>query len=397
MIPTSLRPNAMTPSLSRFLFAGLAAGPLLGQSFTDLTEARNAPQTWANVFQIELGAIGAWSDDNVRERGLGDEVSWDARLYYRDESVGSRRGTLEAYAGRDGLFAGYSDGKIIGDDTVTRFEFRGRPWVFYRDAFYDEDDLVPNGYYDGSDYEGYIGFGKEAQQGLYFELGPFYRKLDFARSDLTPLTFAIPEDFNAYGARLYLEQTTAQIDRRRGLPKDGYTFTVCGEREWNDSDGSFGTAGFATTLPSAVWRARGRLDWYIQSSDTTCWEVFAQGGWHDEKDRLQNTEGQRPLGNQWADAQLRLRVHLGTSITVTPYFHAQYSRLLDEDGFDSQKDFFFGGGVEGWIHFSDDLSLHSWYSYLDNDNRPSVRIDEDVHGEHMAFVGMVLRIGASRR
>ena len=387
----------MKPTLSRLLLVGCVQAPLFAQSFAELTEQRNGVQPYASLFQIEAGAIGTIADENGLATGLDDEISWDARLYYRDEAFSSRRGTLEAYAGRDGMFAGFQDGKMIGDDTVTRFEFRARPWMFYRDGFYRDDTLVPNGFYDGSDYEGYVGFGREAQPGLYVEIGPYYRKLDFERSRLTPVTFAVPDGYSAYGGRLYLEQSSVQYDRRRGIARDGFVLSITGEREWNDSEGAFGADGFQTSLPSAVWRARGRLDWYIPSSDDVCWEIFGNGGWQDEKDRLQNTEGQRPLGNQWADVQLRLRFHLGDSMTLTPYVQGQYSRLLKEDGFGSTKDFFFGAGVETWMHFSDALSLHAYYSWLDNENRPSIRIDEDLHGQQMFYVGMVLRLGATRR
>ena len=43
------------------------------------------------------------------------------------------------------------------------------------------------------------------------------------------------------------------------------------------------------------------------------------------------------------------------------------------------------------------LSMHAWYSYVDNENRPSVSIAEDLRGENMFYLGMVLRLGASRR
>ncbi len=380
----------------RLLFAASVGVPLFGQSFSDFVDARNPAVPYASVFQVELGAIGTLAKDEDPTVGLEDDFSWDARVWYRDEAFRARRGTIEGYAGRDGLFGSYTDGKLVGDDTVTKFEVRARPWQFYRDGFYRDDSLVPNGFYDGQDYEGYIGFGREAQQGLYVELGPFYKKFDFDRSDLTPATFSVPDGFSAYGGRLYIEQNTVQMDRRRGMPRDGYVFTLTGEREWNNSRGEFGANGFTTELPSAVWRARGRLDWYIAATDTMCWEIFGTGGWHDEKDRLQNTEAQRPLGNQWADVQLRLRMHFGTSLTVTPFFQAQYSRLLDETGFSSDKELFFGGGAESYLHFSDSLSLHAWYSYVDSENRPSIRIDEDVHGQSMFFLGMVLRLGASR-
>ncbi len=379
------------------LLLAAAGSPLLAQSFTDFTESRNRSAPFASVLQLEAGAIACFTDETDRTVGLEDDLSWDARAWYRDDQFSSRRGTLEAYGGRDGFFGSFTDGKLVGDDTLTRFELRARPWMFYRDGFYRDDQLVPNGFFDGEDYEGYIGFGREAQAGFYIELGPFYRKLDFARSRLTPGTFTIPDDFNAYGGRLYLEQSTVQLDRRRGLPREGYLFTLVGEREWNDSDGAYGSAGFATELPSAVWRARARLDWYIPASDTVTWEVFAQGGWHDEKDRLQSSEGQRPLGNLWGDAQLRLRIAAGQSVSLAPFFAVQYSRLLDEDGFSSNKDFFFGGGVEGYLHFSQQLSLHAFWSWIDNENRPSIRIDDDVHGEQMLYVGMMLRLGASRR
>lgn len=396
-----------TARLLAAAFAGIAGAPLAAQSYYDMIDKRNGVHPFASVFQLEAGAIGTRAinndpssdpnDPNVR--GLDDAISWDGKAYFRDESFGSRRGTLEAYAGRDGLFAGYQDGKILGDDTVTRFEFRGRPWQFYRDGYYDRGKFRKNGSFDGSDYEGYIGFGREAQPGLFVELGPYFRMLDFRTSRLTPdvSLFTVPDGYNAYGGRLYVEQSTAQVDRRRGTVRDGYTLSLTGEREWNDSSGSFGAEAFKTELPSAVWRVRGRLEWYIPAADSVCWEVFAAGGWHDPKDRLQNIESQRPLGHMWGDVQLRLRFHLGDSMTLTPYVHGQYSRLRTLDGFSATSDYFLGGGVESYLHFSDSISLHGWYSYLGNDNTPSIRIDRDVHGQHMFYLGMVLRLGSSRR
>jgi hypothetical protein len=124
--------------------------------------------------------------------------------------------------------------------------------------------------------------------------------------------------------------------------------------------------------------------------------VFVNGGIHDEKDRLQSIQGQRPLGNQWGDGLLRLRFHLGQSMTLTPFANVQYSRTSKRDG-GATKDFFVGGGMETYVHFGQSLSLHAWYSFIDNENRPSVSIAEDLRGEHMWFIGMVLRLGASRR
>jgi len=392
-----------TPRLSRTLIAVAFGGPLAAQSFADLTEVRNPNNPYASLFEIEAGVIGARALDDspsAKAAGLDSDISWDGHVFYRDDSFSARRGTIEAYAGRDGLFGGFYDGQLVGDDTVTRLELRARPWQFYRDGSYSGDQFVPNGLYEGRDYEAYLGFGREASQGLYVELGPYYRKNDFDRGDLTPppSAFTIPGDYAAYGGRLYLEQSTLQFDRRRGMARDGYVLTLIGEREWNDSKGAFGSLGAGTTeLPSAVWRARGRLEWYVPSSDNTIWEIFARGGWSDDKDRVQNSEAQRPLGSQWADAFLRLRIHLGTSWTVTPFVQGQYSRVPEAGGSGSDKKTFFGGGVESYYHISEAISLHGWYSFLDNESRPSIRVDEDSHGEHMFYLGVVMRFGAERR
>lgn len=391
----------MKSAIVRALLAALCSAPLFAQTYADLTESRNMPNPYGSVFQVEGGAIGTMVDEEDPAVGLDDGISWDGRVYWRNGAVGGRRGVLEAYGGRDGFFGSWQDAKFVGDETVTRVELRARPWMFYRDGYYDRDDtLRANGFYEGSDYEAYVGFGKDLQEGLYLEFGPYYRKLDFARRTYTPATvetFRTPDDFNAYGGRLYVEQSSVQYDRRRGVPKAGYVLTLGGDREWNDSGTEFGTDVYATSLASAYWRARGRLDWYIPASDDFCWEIFGSGGWQDDKDRLQNTEGQRPLGSQWGDLQARLRIHFGNSFSITPYAQGQYSRTLDESGFNSDKNVFFGGGVETWLHFSENLSLHGYWSYLDNDNRPSIRIDRDVHGEQMFYLGMAIRFGVTRR
>ncbi|HEU4419529.1 MAG TPA: hypothetical protein VFT55_11365, partial [Planctomycetota bacterium] len=145
------------------------------------------------------------------------------------------------------------------------------------------------------------------------------------------------------------------------------------------------------------WRVRGRLEWYLPGSDSAIWEIYAHGGWQDELDRVENTQGQRPLGDQWADAQLRLRLHLGRTMTLTPFFHGQYSHVNNEFGTSSTSDFFIGGGLESYLHFSESLSLHAWYSYLDNENRPSIKVDEDLHGQQMFYLGMVLHFAVKRR
>jgi hypothetical protein len=43
------------------------------------------------------------------------------------------------------------------------------------------------------------------------------------------------------------------------------------------------------------------------------------------------------------------------------------------------------------------VAVRALWSYVDNDNRPSIRVDRDVHGEQMFYVGMMVRLGAVRR
>ncbi|MFM1873684.1 MAG: hypothetical protein RL398_3106 [Planctomycetota bacterium] len=376
----------------------LVSAPLVGQNFVDLTEVRFAPRPYWSVLEIEAGMIGTMADDKESTLGLDNDLSWDGHIYYRDGGGAAGRGNqLEAYAGRDGVLLSLADGELIGDDTTSKLELRARPWMFYRDGYYAGDSFVGEGLYEGSDYEAYAGFGRLAQGALYVEMGPYYRWNRFSRSDLTRPDFAVPDDYNAYGGRLYVEQANVEMDRRLGVPMEGFVITLGGEREWNDSDGQIGRAGFSSSLPNAVWRAKGRLEWYVPTSDELVWEIFALGGWQDELDRVRNTEGQKPLGHIWGDAQIRLRLQFSDTFTLTPFAHGQYSQLdSDEPGASNDK-FFFGGGVESYLHVSDSIALHAFYSYLDNESRPSIRIDEDLHGEHMFYIGLVTRFGASRR
>lgn len=374
-----------------------AAGALAGQSLADVSVVRNPVMPWRSLLEIEGGLIGTKSSEEAEDVGLADGFGWDGHIYYRDEDFGDRTGTLVGYAGRDGFYAGLFDGQLIGNETITRIELRARPWQFYRDGFYRGKTFVPNGLYEGSDYEGYLGFGREVDQGLYFEFGPYYRDHDFSASDLTAGGFTIPTGFAAYGGRLFLEQNNTQLDRRLGTPREGGVMTITAEQEWNDSKDEFGATGFTSELPSSVWRARGRVEWYYPAADSSVWELFIRGAWRDRQDRVQNFEAQEPLGHQVADGALRLRMNFGDAFTLTPFVQGQYSRIVGDSGSNSDNEFFFGGGVEAFLHFNSSISLHGWYSYLDNESRPSIRVNEDMHGEHMFYLGVVMRFGGQRR
>ena len=280
---------------------------------------------------------------------------------------------------------------------MTRLQFSSRIWPFFREGYYDDRVFVPTGQYEGEDYEAYLGFGREAAQDLFVEFGPYYRRNQFDRNDRTDPQYIEPGDYAAYGMRIFLEHNTVQLDRRSHAPRDGFILTVVLEREWNDSDDRIESDRWKSELPKAVFRGRGRMEWYIASGSDSAFEVFATAAMADEKDRIVNYDATRPQGDIYGDVQLRYRLPLGDWFSVSPFVQAQYVQAVGEDGRGGTEEFFVGGGAEGFVHFSEVISLNAWYSYLDNESRPSVSIQDDIRGEHMFYAGMILRFGGSRR
>lgn len=389
----------LRPLLLTSLAAGVPVAGLAAQTLDELSTVRSRPAPYSELLQFKAGMLGDFAKKEDKARGLENTVGWDASAYYRSDTLLGRAGTTEAYVGRDGAFVGLHDHALVGNETSSVLELKARYFPFYREGFYDGSDFVPTGRYEGKDYEAYLGFGRPLQQDLRLEFGPFYRRNSFKRNTDTSPTYVIPEGYNAYGIRVFIEQSNLQLDRYRGIPNQGYVLTLVAEHEWNNSRGTFGDAGFPfeTELPSAVWRARGRLEWYLPSSDDTVWEVFASGWLADEKDRVVNYDAQHPQGNAWVDGQLRYRIGVGDSFSITPFMAGQFQRILEQGGGSSSKKFFLGYGAEMWLHFNESLSMNAWYSFLDNESRPSVSVSDDRHGEHMFYVGMVMRFGGQRR
>lgn len=380
------------------LAASLLAPSLLAQSHEELVTHRNPRLSYSQLLQIEAGVMGSMAASPDPAVGLDDELAIDGSVFFHDENSGSQAGQFDAYAGRDGLVLSILDGRVIGNDTSTRLQLSSRIWPFYREGFYRGDSFVPVGQYEGADYEAYLGFGREAADSLLIEFGPFYRRNQFDRNERTDPSYVVPDDYAAYGGRIHIEQNTVQLDRRTRAPRSGYLMTVVAEREWNKSETSFGASpGFLSELPSAVWRGRARMEWYVPQGSESAWEIFATGALKDESDRVVNYDASHPQGHMWVDAQIRLRLPFGDSISLSPFVAGQFTRILQEGGVGSDDKFFFGGGAEAWIHVSEALSMNAWYSYLDNESRPSVSVTRDLHGEHMFYAGVVVRFGGRRR
>lgn len=391
---------AVNSKSNRILWLSVLTLPLCAQTYEDLTTFRNQPMPYSQFIQVRAGALGSIAGVNsadAADSGLGDKIVADGSVFYHDaEFGGERKGQLDVYAGRDGVYAGVRDGDVV-DGAVSRIELKAQIWPFYREGFYnDNQNFVPTGQYAGRDYEAYLGVGREVAEKLFIEVGSYYRLYQFSTDDATSSTYTVPNDYNAYGFRSYIEQRTTQLDRRSGLPLEGFCISLIIENEWNDSVGQFGSELFLSDLPKNVYRGRARLEWFIPQSTDCTWEVFATGIMVDDKDRVVEYETQHLQGSRWLDAQLRLRILFGDSVSLAPFVQGQYTSILTENGLNTDEQFFYGGGCDAWLHLSDMFSVNAWYSYVNNESRPSVSIFEDIHGEHMFYAGLVARFGAKR-
>ncbi len=388
---TTWRPTALVSLL--LLPAGLTA-----QSYDDLMMVRARPERFASVLQVRAGALGSLADDEDTQVGLENEIGWDGHLYFRTGGVGGREAELKVYAGRDGAYLSVLEGTLLGGETQTRIELNARYFPFYREGFYRSGDFIPTGRYEGDDWGAAVLFAREVQEGLRMEVGPFFRSYSFDRNDATAVNYLEPDDFTAYGARLYLEHNILELDRLTGRPRVGFILTLAGEYEKNDSDRRFGTQSiYESTLPSGVWRGRGHLEWYFPVAQSATWEVRVDGQITDDKDRVHNFDAQKPPGHLWVDGEIRLRLDLGNAIALTPFAKGQLVRLPDEAGVGTDQETFFGGGLDAVVDFGDMLSLIGHYSYLGNESRPPVSTSDDTFGEHRFFVGIEARFGAQRQ
>lgn len=400
----------------RLLIAGLTAlvgvpGELWAQSYRDLTLVRAMPSEYSTVLKVRAGVLAGFASDvkdtsslpsappvGNESNGLEDTIGWDGHIYYHEDRFGGREAVLDAYAGRDGAYFGVVEGSLLGQQTQTRLELTTRYFPFYRDGYYRGDDFIPRGRYGGSDYGVTLTAAREIAPNWRMEIGGFYRRQMFEANEDTVISYVIPDDHNSYGGVTFLENNTLVLDRVTGRPDHGFVATVALERENNDSSGSFGIPGvFASSLPSALWRGRGHLEWYLPQSQTTTWEVEIDGSISDEQDRIYNYDAQKPIGHLWVDGSLGFRVELGLAFWVTPYAKGQFVKILEEFGVGSVEKMFFGGGLSAGYDAASNLSFLFDYSYLTNQSRAPISATEDTFGEHQVFFGIDARFGAVRK
>ncbi|MEZ5964079.1 MAG: hypothetical protein R3F56_09565 [Planctomycetota bacterium] len=366
---------------------------LPAQSFDDLMLVRNRKNEGEDLLQVRAGVgFGRPAGSEDKAIGLESVTAPHGHVYYRHRGFTAQRAVLLAYAGFDGVYVTAKDDPALGSDSQSRLELFGRFFPYFREGFYRNGDFVPTGRYEGRNWGAALATSRIVDKEFRIEIGGFYRRYSFARNGTTDATYTIPDDFNAYGARVILEHQTLAVDRETGRPNAGFLFAVAIEREQNDSDARFGTAGlWESELPSGLFRGRGHLEWYFPHTESSTFAIMVDGSLSDENDRVYNYEASKPVGNMWFDGQLRWRILLGRSVSITPFLAGQYVRVLRETGSGADTKAFFGGGLDARFDAGDAFSLFLNYSYLNNESRPTVSPSRDTLGEHQLFAGVEIR------
>lgn len=392
-----------TPRLS--LLAILVAGAIFpgaaaSQSYRDFMIVRNREQPFRSLFQVRAGYRGVDPEGENLDAGLTDDAAVDGFVYFHTKQLTSRENyVFDAYAGQDGIYLGLKDDLQYGKKAQTRLELFGRPKAFYREGFYRDGDYLITGQYEGRDYGVRITSSQAIEQGLILDLGVFYRKNEFERNEQTEIRpdFIIPDDYNAFGGQITLEQNTIKRSRVMGLPQAGSLLSIQVEYERNDSDRTWGSSLYRTTLPSGFYRGQGRIEFYVPNGKTGVWEILLDGGYMDSADRVTSYNADRMQGHIWADAKLGYRLTFGESFVFKPFLQGQFTKILDETGVTSDEEFFYGGGLDAALVFGENMSLVLNYSYVNNPSRRWASLAVDNYGEHQLFFGLDVLFGSGYR
>ncbi|MBI5852044.1 MAG: hypothetical protein HZB39_13610 [Planctomycetes bacterium] len=397
------RSDLRSPSLVLLVAAAAAFGATVtaqgyrdyrAPSYRDFELVRERPTPWRTGFVVRGGIAGTIASDEDPALARESVTSFDGFAWFRGDHLGDRDAQVDLYAARDGVIASIRDGRR--EETGGRLELGGRFFGKWREGFYRGDDWVPTGQYEGRDYGAYLGFAAPVAEGMSGEIGPFWRRYDFTRGDQTLSTYAIPDDFDAFGGRAQFQHESLAFDRQYGRPIEGFLLAGRIEYERNGSNDPFGTALWTSTLPNAFWRGWGHLEWYFPQDESTVWEWQLDASLSDEADRIHNYDASKPMGHLWVDTSLGYRMGFG-EIALTPSARGQFTRSVDEAGVATNDDLWFGGGLHLDWQLGETFVFIADYSYLNNPNRPTVSFDRDVGGEHQFFAGLEARFGTAMR
>ena len=390
----------LTPTLLVLVpWVGGIATPLTAQNYREYTLVRNRSQPYRTLFQIRAGYRGVDPEGENLATGQTDDAAFDGfLLYHSKDFVRGEDWEFDFFAGIDGVYVGLKDQYFPGKRSQSRIELFGRPKAFFREGFYQNDDYLTVGQYEGSDYGVKIATAQALDKGLLFDVGLFFRKNEFSRNGQTRVDFEIPDDYNAYGIALTLEQNTLVLDRNLGVPQSGMLMSVAVENERNDSNRTWGSSStYTSSLPSEFWRGELRAEVYFPNGRTGVWEILVDGGYYDTADRVTSYHAEHVQGHLWGDSTLGYRMAFGSSFFVKPFAQFQYAKVLQSNGVSADDETFWGGGVDMSFVFNQNMALVLNYSYVNNPSRPPAGLDNDNYGEHQFFIGMDVSFGSGYR
>jgi hypothetical protein len=362
-------------------------------SYRDMILVRNRPWAEQTFLEVAGGVIGSMPQDKDELRFAESQVSWDGHVMFHEGKFLERDGRLDVYAGKDGAYAGVTEGDPNASRGYSRLEVFGRQWgQFIREGFYQGDDFIPVGVYEHRDWQARLSFATQLSQSLRGEAFTFYGQHKFDPNSQTNPAYTLPDDYSVYGFGAIVEDNTLQISKRTNLPEQGYLLSVWITQEWNDSERLFGITGNESELPKSVLRGGAHLEWWLPHSANGTFAIVVDGAFSPEEDRLFIYDAAKPVGQIWVDGRLDYRFLLSDLISVRPGVRAQWVRIADEFATGTDDEFFFGAQAELRLDFSANFALTAWYSYLTNQSQPPVNLDEDSLGEHRAYAGFELRL-----
>lgn len=361
--------------------------------YEDLTIVRNRRWSKKEFWEIRSGVLTGRPNSTNAQRFSEDRTSADGHVYYHAEGAFDRpQSQLDAYVGRDGTYLGWIEGNPNSSQGYSRFELHGRQWGhFIREGFYQSRDFVPVGVYRARDWRARLSFASFIAEGIRMEAGAFYGANEFERYSATAANFRIPDDYNVYGASLRLEENKLERDQMTYLPFRGHILSVWVDREWNQSNTSFGIAGRQTSLPSAVVRGGAHLEYYFPYTNTGTFILTADGGAGPSNDRVWIHDASKPIGQMWIDGRVDYRILVSDTLTIRPGARLQWLRIDDEFGVSKDKMVFWGAQAEIRLDSSENLAFVLEYSFLSNQSRRPIALKKDSIGEHRLFFGIEFR------